>query len=79
MMNMIELWEIILTMLIGVISWVLREKNTQIQRLDIQLNKTREEIAKEYATKLEVYNNIDRVMNRLDILDMKLDKIINKN
>ena len=40
------------------------------------LNRTREEIAKEYVTKEEVHADINRVMNRLEVLDAKLDRII---
>jgi len=40
------------------------------------LNRTREEMAKEYITKSEVHNDINRVMDRLDALDAKIDRLI---
>ncbi len=43
------------------------------KRIQILLNKTREEIAKEYVTKSDVHNDINRVIHRLDKLDEKLD------
>jgi hypothetical protein len=42
------------------------------------LNKTREEVAREYVTKVEVHTEIDRLMSRLEILDAKLDRIIER-
>ena len=47
--------------------------------MTILLNKTREEIAKEYVTKVEVHADINRVMNRLEVLDAKLDRLIESN
>jgi predicted DNA-binding protein YlxM (UPF0122 family) len=40
------------------------------------LNRTREEVAKEYVTKAEVHNDINRVIDRLEALDAKLDRIM---
>jgi hypothetical protein len=42
----------------------------------ILLNRTREEVAKEYVTKAEVHADINRVMDRLDSLDAKLDRFL---
>ena len=72
------LWNIVLSLLIGVVSWVLREKSTELQRVTILLNRTREEMAKEYITKAEVHADINRVMARLEVLDAKLDRIMER-
>jgi tetrahydromethanopterin S-methyltransferase subunit G len=40
------------------------------------LNRTREEVAKEYVTKAEVHADINRVLDRLDRLDEKLDRLM---
>jgi predicted DNA-binding protein YlxM (UPF0122 family) len=37
------------------------------------INKTREEIAKEYVTRQDVHNDINRIMDRLDRLESKID------
>jgi len=42
----------------------------------ILVNRTREEIAKEYVTKSDVHHDINRVIDRLDRLDTKLDTFI---
>jgi tetrahydromethanopterin S-methyltransferase subunit G len=48
------------------------------QRLNILLNRTREEVARDYVTKAEVHADINRVMNRLEQLDTKLDRLIER-
>ena len=69
-------WNMILTASIGFVGWVLRDKVSEINRLQILLNRTREEIAKEYVTKAEVHADINRVLDRLDRLDEKLDRLM---
>ena len=78
-MDMMSMWNILLTLLIGVISWVLKDKAGELQRVQILLNKTREEVAKEYVTKAEVHTDINRVMNRLEVLDAKLDRLMERS
>ena len=70
------LWNIILSGVVGISGWVLREKSAEIIRLSILLNRTREEIAKEYVTKTESHADINRVLDRLDRLDEKLDRMM---
>jgi predicted DNA-binding protein YlxM (UPF0122 family) len=70
------LWNIILSGVVGISGWVLREKSAEIIRLSILLNRTREELAKEYVTKTEVHADINRVLDRLERLDEKLDRLM---
>jgi len=72
----LTLWNAALSLVVGIVSWVLKDKATELSRISILLNKTREEIAKDYVTKTEVHADIDRVMNRLEVLDAKLDRLI---
>ncbi len=71
-----HVWNIILTTGLGLLSWVLKEKSDELSRVTILLNRTREEIAKEYVTKTEVHADINRVLDRLDRLDEKLDRLM---
>ena len=70
------IWNIILSAGLGLLTWVLKEKSDELSRVTILLNRTREEIAKEYVTKLEVHADINRVLDRLDRLDEKLDRLM---
>ena len=69
-------WNIVLTAGLGLLSWVLKEKSDELGRVTILLNRTREEVAKEYVTKTEVHADINRVLDRLDRLDEKLDRLM---
>ena len=54
----------------------IRSNATEIKRVDILLNKTREEVAMRFVTKEELIMNMDRVIERIDKLDAKIDKLI---
>jgi archaellum component FlaC len=70
------LWNIALTAALGLVSWFAKTMWSELQRQNILLNRTREEVAKEYVTKAEVHADINRVMDRLDALDAKLDRFL---
>jgi predicted O-methyltransferase YrrM len=72
------LWNIVLTGAVALVSWFARTMWAEQQRLSILLNRTREEIAKEYVTKAEVHHDINRVIDRLERLDEKLDRLVAK-
>lgn len=69
-------WNLAISIILGLVSWVLKEKSNELNRVTILINKTREEIAKEYVTKSEVHADINRVMARMEILDAKLDRLL---
>ena len=75
-MSEVMLWNTVLSVLLGLTGWVLKEKSYELNRITILLNRTREEVAKEYVTKVEVHADINRVMTRLEVLDAKLDRLI---
>jgi predicted DNA-binding protein YlxM (UPF0122 family) len=69
-------WNLVLTTLVGMLAFFLKEKSTELSRIQILLNRTREEIAKEYVTKADVHNDINRVLDRIDRMEAKLDDFI---
>ena len=69
-------WNLVLSGFIAIIGFFLKEKSDEVKRLTILLNKTREEVAKEYVTKAEVHNDINRVLDRIDRLENKIDLFI---
>ena len=72
----VMVWNTVLSVLMGLLGWILKEKSAEVQRLQVLLNRTREEIAKEYVTKVEVHADINRVLDRLDRLELKLDRLM---
>ena len=77
-MSMDMLWSGVLTAVLGVLGFVLRYYISELQRVSILLNRTREEIAKEYVTKVEVHHDINRIIDRLEALDLKLDRMMER-
>jgi predicted DNA-binding protein YlxM (UPF0122 family) len=73
------IWNLVLSGFIAVLGFAFKEKTEEIARISILLNKTREEIAKEYVTKEDVHLDINRVLDRLDRMEQKLDTVIKEN
>lgn len=75
----LTIWNILLSAGVAGIGYVLKDKSDELKRIDILLNKTREEVAKEYVTKVDVHLDINRVLDRLDRMEQKLDTVIKEN
>lgn len=67
------IWNAGLSLLTGLLLFWLKMSTDEVKRIQILLNRTREEIAKEYVTKADVHSDINRVLVRLDRLEEKLD------
>ena len=67
------LWNVALSFISALILMWVKATVDEMKRIQILLNRTREEIAKEYITKNDVHSDINRVIQRLDRLDEKLD------
>jgi hypothetical protein len=72
------IWNAILTVGLGLVGGILRYAFAEMQRLQILLNRTREELAKEYVTKAEVHADINRVIIRIDNLDAKIERLLER-
>ena len=66
-------WNIVLSAVVAIMGFLIKGKFDELERLSILLNRTREENAKEYVTKTDVHLDINRVLDRLDRLEGKLD------
>ena len=73
------LWNVLLTTFLGLLSWNLREKAAEISRLQILLNKTREEIARDNVTQAEIDKIVAHIDARFDKLNDKIDLMIREN
>ena len=69
------IWNFFITLVIAPIFYQIRQNTTELRRQDILLNKTREEIAKEYVTKSELRDDMGLIMDRIDKIGEKLDKL----
>ena len=70
------LWSLGLSAALGLIGWVLKNHVEEMKRLQILLNRTREEVARDYVTKTDVAASINMLVARIDNLDRKIDDIL---
>lgn len=73
------LWNSILSLLTGLLMWLLKVTWDELQRLQVLLNRTREEIARENVTKAEVDKIVAHIDGRFDKLNDKLDAFIRES
>jgi hypothetical protein len=69
------IWNIFITLVLAPIWFQIRQNSGELRRHDILLNKTREEIAKGYVTKDELKDDMTILMDRIDKIGEKLDKL----
>ena len=69
------MWNVLLTLVVAPLLYIIRGNASEAKRLDILLNKTREEMAKDYVTKTELEGDIERVFVTLDKNEEKLDRL----
>ena len=68
-------WNIFITLVLAPILYSIKSNTLEAKRIDILLNKTREEIARDYVTKKEVKDDMGVLMDRLEKLHEKVDKL----
>jgi archaellum component FlaC len=69
------IWNVFVTLVLAPILYGIKQNATELRRQDILLNKTREEVAKDYVTKDELRNDMTIIMERMDKISEKLDKL----
>jgi len=77
-MNMMELWTGGLTIFVALIGYIMHEKFNELKRIDILLNKTREEVARDNVTKAEVERIVEHMDARFNKLEDKIDQLIKR-
>ena len=72
------LWDIIITLIVVPAGFLVRSLLAEQKRIDIRINKTREEIAKDYVTRDQVEQDFERILNSIQRIDEKIDKLQTK-
>ena len=67
-------WNVVLTLVIAPAIWMFRNLMGEVKRIDILLNRTREE----YSTKQELREDMKMVTDALHRLEDKIDKVLEK-
>jgi len=70
--------DIAMGLIITVGGWWCKNQHDELKRVTVLLNRTREEIAKEYVSVTRQQSDMDRVIDRLDRLEGKLDRLIER-
>ena len=73
--NPILFWNIILTIVIAPAFWVFRNLLNEVKRIDILLNRTRED----YVTRGEMRDDMKVVVDALHRVEDKLDRVLSKD
>jgi hypothetical protein len=73
------IWNIILSAIVTGMGFMLKGKFDELARLNILLNRTREEVARDHITRREVDDRIEKfvahVDQRFNRLELKLDEL----
>ena len=69
------LWNVILSVVIVPIVWIFRGIIVEMKRIDILLNRTRED----YATRTEMRDDMKVVVDALHRVEDKLDRVLSKD
>jgi hypothetical protein len=76
------IWNVILTLVVGPIVWGLSYVNKRVDTAEATHNnlwkaiaETRENIARSYVTRDDLHHDLDRIMQRFDRLEEKLDRL----
>jgi len=67
-----------MTVIILPLGFLIRNVLSEQKRLDILVNKTREEIAKDYATREQIEADFEKLMASINKIDEKLDRLQHK-
>ena len=76
MLDFNTVWSAVLSLLIGLIAYMMNEKFRELARISILLNKTREEVARDNVTQAEVERITDHIDQRFNRLEEKIDQLI---
>jgi len=66
------IWNIILTLVIAPALWTFRSMMSELKRIDILLNRTRED----YVTRKEMRDDMKSVLDALHRVEDKLDRVL---
>lgn len=69
------IWNVVLTAIVALLGFVIKEKFAEIGRISILLNKTREEVARDHITRSEFRADMQQLLDRFDRIERKIDNL----
>ena len=78
MLDLNTAWSAVLSLVIGLLGYMMNEKFRELARVTILLNKTREEGARDNVTQAEIDRITNHIDQRFNKLEAKIDQLIQK-
>ena len=78
MLDLNTAWSAVLSLVIGLLGYMMNEKFRELTRITILLNKTREEVARDNVTQAEIDRITNHIDQRFNKLEAKIDQLIQK-
>jgi hypothetical protein len=69
-------WSAVLSLVIGLLGYMMNEKFRELARITILLNKTREEVARDNVTQAEIDKITNHIDQRFNKLEAKIDQLL---
>ena len=69
-------WSAVLSLVMGLLGYMMNEKFRELARVTILLNKTREEVARDNVTQAEIDRITNHIDQRFNKLEAKIDQLI---
>ncbi len=76
MLDLNTAWSAVLSLMIGLLGYMMNEKFRELARISILLNKTREEVARDNVTQAEVDRITNHIDQRFNKLEAKIDQLL---
>ncbi len=78
MLDLNTAWSAVLSLVMGLLGYMMNEKFRELARVTILLNKTREEVARDNVTQAEIDRITNHIDQRFNKLEAKIDQLIQK-
>ena len=77
-MEMDAILNILFAAVIGGLGWWIKGQKEELDRVRILLNRTREELAKDYVSKADSNQVLAQIMSKFDRLEEKIDRLMER-
>lgn len=69
------IWNAILSGIVALFGIVMKDKFSELNRLGILINRTREEVARDHITRSEFRADMQQLLDRFDRIERKIDNL----
>ena len=77
-MEMDSILNILFAVIISGLGWWIKTQKEELDRVRILLNRTREELAKDYVSKTDSNQVLSQIMSKFDRLEEKIDRLMER-